>query len=158
MSSRRPREAPGRTAAECPPNRLWADNTYLKTWEGWLYLVAVQDVYSRRIVGWSIADHMRAELVTDGCRWRTRKDLDLAAVDGPGGCYPSGLGLPEVGIVAVPGQRVGAVGAPLQNDGQLPWPGTTFTTARMVVPPNGPPTIDTVIVWAPEGSGRTRAA
>jgi transposase InsO family protein len=35
------------------------------TWEGWLYLVAVQDVYSRRIVGWSMADDMRAELVTD---------------------------------------------------------------------------------------------
>jgi putative transposase len=48
------------------PDRLWvADITYLRTWEGWLYLVAAQDVYSRRIVGWSMADHMRAELVTD---------------------------------------------------------------------------------------------
>jgi putative transposase len=48
------------------PNRLWvADITYLRTWEGWLYLVAVQDVYSRRIVGWAMDSHMRAELVTD---------------------------------------------------------------------------------------------
>jgi putative transposase len=48
------------------PNRCWvADITYLRTWEGWLYLVAVQDVYSRRIVGWAMADHMRTELVTD---------------------------------------------------------------------------------------------
>ncbi len=48
------------------PNRLWvADITYLRSWEGWLYLVAVQDVFSRRIVGWSMADHMRTELVTD---------------------------------------------------------------------------------------------
>jgi putative transposase len=51
------------------PNRsnvLWvADMTYLRTWEGWLYLAAVQDAYSRRIVGWSMADHMRAELVVD---------------------------------------------------------------------------------------------
>ena len=48
------------------PNRLWvADITYLRTWEGWLYLVAVQDVYCRRIVGWCMADHMRTELVTD---------------------------------------------------------------------------------------------
>jgi putative transposase len=48
------------------PNRLWvADITYVRTWEGWLYLVAVQDVFSRRIVGWSMADHMRTELVTD---------------------------------------------------------------------------------------------
>jgi putative transposase len=48
------------------PNQRWvADITYLRTWEGWLYLVAVQDLYSRRIVGWSIADHMRKELVID---------------------------------------------------------------------------------------------
>jgi putative transposase len=48
------------------PDRLWvADITYLRTWEGWLYLVAVQDVFSRRIVGWSMAEHMRAELVCD---------------------------------------------------------------------------------------------
>jgi putative transposase len=47
-------------------NVLWlADLTYLKTWEGWLYLAAVQDAYSRRIVGWSMADHMRTELVID---------------------------------------------------------------------------------------------
>ena len=48
------------------PDRLWvADITYLRTWEGWLYLAAVQDVFSRRIVGWSMADHMRTELVSD---------------------------------------------------------------------------------------------
>jgi putative transposase len=47
-------------------NVLWvADITYLKTWEGWVYLAAVQDAYSRRIVGWSMADHMRTELVVD---------------------------------------------------------------------------------------------
>lgn len=52
------------TAAE--PNTKWvADITYLKSWQGWVYLAAVQDLYSRRIVGWSMADHMRAELVTD---------------------------------------------------------------------------------------------
>jgi putative transposase len=48
------------------PNVLWvADATYLRTWEGWLYLAAVQDAYSRAIVGWSMADHMRSELVVD---------------------------------------------------------------------------------------------
>ncbi len=47
-------------------NRCWvADITYLRSWEGWLYLIAVQDLYSRRIVGWSMADHMRTELVSD---------------------------------------------------------------------------------------------
>jgi putative transposase len=48
------------------PNVLWvADLTYLRTWEGWLYLAAVQDAYSRMIVGWSMAEHMRSELVAD---------------------------------------------------------------------------------------------
>ncbi len=51
--------------AEAPDQRWVADITYLRTWKGWLYLVAVQDLYSRRIVGWSMADHMRTELVTD---------------------------------------------------------------------------------------------
>jgi putative transposase len=55
-----------RNFAAGAPNRCWvADITYLRTWEGWLYLVAVQDLFSRRIVGWAMADHMRAELVTD---------------------------------------------------------------------------------------------
>jgi putative transposase len=48
------------------PDVLWvADITYLRTWEGWVYLAAVQDAYSRRIVGWSMADHMRHDLVVD---------------------------------------------------------------------------------------------
>jgi putative transposase len=48
------------------PDVLWvADITYLGTWEGWVYLAAVQDAYGRTIVGWSMADHMRAELVVD---------------------------------------------------------------------------------------------
>jgi putative transposase len=45
---------------------LWvADITYLRSGEGWLYLAAVQDSYSRAIVGWSMATHMRAQLVVD---------------------------------------------------------------------------------------------
>jgi putative transposase len=55
-----------RKFASSAPNRVWvADITYLPSWQGWLYLVAVQDLYSRRIVGWSMQDHMRSELVTD---------------------------------------------------------------------------------------------
>ncbi len=47
-------------------DRLWcADITYIRTWEGWLYLASVMDCYSRRIVGWAMADHMRAELVVE---------------------------------------------------------------------------------------------
>ncbi len=46
------------------PNLIWvADITEISTWEGSLFLAAVQDVWSRRIVGWAIANHMRTELV-----------------------------------------------------------------------------------------------
>lgn len=56
------------------PNERWvADITYLRTWEGWLYLVAVQDLYSRRIVGWNVCDHMRTELVTDALKMALRQ-------------------------------------------------------------------------------------
>lgn len=48
------------------PNRLWvADITYLRTWEGFLYLAVVVDAFSRRVVGWAMADHLRTELVLD---------------------------------------------------------------------------------------------
>jgi putative transposase len=48
------------------PDRLWvADITYVRTWEGWLYLSFVLDTYSRRIVGWSMANHLKTELVLD---------------------------------------------------------------------------------------------
>jgi putative transposase len=48
------------------PNQKWAvDITYIPTGEGWLYLAGVLDLCSRRIVGWSMADHMRSELVRD---------------------------------------------------------------------------------------------
>lgn len=47
-------------------NKLWCgDITFIRTWEGWLYLATVIDVASRRVVGWAMADHMRTELVTD---------------------------------------------------------------------------------------------
>jgi transposase InsO family protein len=48
------------------PNQKWlADITYVDTAEGWLYLALVLDLFARRIVGWAMADHMRAELVED---------------------------------------------------------------------------------------------
>jgi putative transposase len=48
------------------PDQLWlADITYLPTGEGWLYLAAVLDAFSRRVVGWAMADHLRTELVLD---------------------------------------------------------------------------------------------
>jgi putative transposase len=57
-----------------PAEKLVGDITYVRTWEGWLYLATVIDAYSRRVVGWSIAEHLRASLVGDA--------LEAAA-----GCY-----------------------------------------------------------------------
>ena len=48
------------------PNRVWlSDITYVRTWEGWLYLAVILDAFSRRVVGWALADHLRTELATD---------------------------------------------------------------------------------------------
>jgi putative transposase len=75
------------------PNVLWiADITYLRTWEGWLYLAAVQDAYSRRIVGWSMADHMQKELVVDALQMavsRRRPAPGLIHHSDQGGQYVS---------------------------------------------------------------------
>ncbi len=46
------------------PNQLWvADMTYVPTWAGFIYLAVVLDVWSRRVVGWAIGEHMTVELV-----------------------------------------------------------------------------------------------
>jgi putative transposase len=75
------------------PNVLWvADITYLRSWEGWLYLAAVQDAYSRMIVGWSMADHMRSELVVDALQMavaRRRPDPGLIHHTDQGAQYVS---------------------------------------------------------------------
>lgn len=48
------------------PDSVWCgDITYLRTGEGWLYLATVIDLFSRRVIGWSVADHMRTSLVAD---------------------------------------------------------------------------------------------
>ena len=48
------------------PNKLWvSDITYIWTWEGWLYLSAIMDVYSREIVGWTLYKRMTKELVVN---------------------------------------------------------------------------------------------
>jgi transposase InsO family protein len=47
------------------PNRVWlADITYIPTAQGWLYLAAVMDLFSRKIVGWAMRDHMQVELAS----------------------------------------------------------------------------------------------
>lgn len=73
--SARPVRCPGASAAPdlvdrdftAPaPDRLWvADITYIPTWAGFLYLAVVLDAWSRRVVGWAMASHLRTELVLD---------------------------------------------------------------------------------------------
>ena len=56
----------GRDFSPSAPNRVWAsDISYVRTWQGWLYVAVVIDLYSRRVVGWAVADHMRVELTLD---------------------------------------------------------------------------------------------
>lgn len=51
------------------PDRKWAaDITYIRTGQGWLYLAGVIDLCSRKIVGWSMADHMETQLVSDALK------------------------------------------------------------------------------------------
>jgi transposase InsO family protein len=55
-----------RDFAPAAPDRVWAgDITYIWTAQGWLYLAVVLDLFSRRVVGWAIADHLRSELTVE---------------------------------------------------------------------------------------------
>jgi putative transposase len=94
------------------PNVLWvADITYLRTGEGWLYLAAVQDTYSRQIVGWSMATNMRATLVVDALQMalhRRRPGPGLIHHSDQGSQYVSlafGRAAGEAGIAVSMGSR-----------------------------------------------------
>jgi putative transposase len=79
----RARDLVNRDFTATGPNQLWvADLTYVRTWQGFSYLAFILDVYSRMIVGWQIATHMRSELVVDA--------LEMAV----------GLRQPPAGLVA----------------------------------------------------------
>jgi putative transposase len=86
------------------PNVLWvADITYLRTGEGWLYLAAVQDAYSRQIVGWAMATHMRASLVVDALKMALARRRP-----GPGLIHHSDQGSQYVSLAF--GRAAGAAG------------------------------------------------
>ena len=75
------------------PNRSWAaDFTYIWTAEGWLYVAAVLDLFSRRIVGWAMRSSMTADLVTDALTmalWRRGKPRELLHHSDRGSQYTS---------------------------------------------------------------------
>ena len=100
------------------PNRLWVqDVTQHRTSEGWVYLAVVIDAWSRRVVGWSIADHMRAELVADAidmATWRRRPPEGAIAHSDHGSNYCSwvfGQRLRRAGLLG----SMGTVGDALDN-------------------------------------------
>ena len=119
QTTRRDQNAPGsddlvhRVFTATAPDQLWlADITYLPTWQGFLYLAIVLDAYSRRVVGWAMADHMRAELVVDAlemARWHRRPRGGLVHHSDHGSQYTSlafGRCLREAGIA----QSMGTIG------------------------------------------------
>jgi len=58
------------------PNERWlGDITYIPTRAGWLYLAAIEDLYSRMVVGWSMADHMESRLVVDALEMAVARRL-----------------------------------------------------------------------------------
>lgn len=94
------------------PNALWlADITYVPTLEGWLFLGVVMDMYSRKIVGWSMRDDLKADLVVDALAMavtRRRPPAGLVHHSDRGSQYTSlafGKTLRESGLLASMGSR-----------------------------------------------------
>jgi putative transposase len=62
-------------AAQGPNERWVTDITWIPTREGWLYLAVVEDLFSRRVVGWSLADNMESRLVVDALEMAVKRRL-----------------------------------------------------------------------------------
>ena len=58
--------------ADAPATKLVGDITYIRTWQGWLYLATVLDCFSKKVVGYAMAEHMRTELVSDALSMAAR--------------------------------------------------------------------------------------
>jgi transposase InsO family protein len=95
-SAPRPPDPVDRNFTAARPDQLWvADMTYVRAWSGWAYVAFVLDVYSRMIVGWQVADHMRTELPLDALEmalWRRRINKDSGLI------HHSGRGAQHVSI------------------------------------------------------------
>lgn len=108
----------GRNFTATSPDRLWtADITYVRTQEGFVYLSFVLDVYSRRVVGWSMSDTLRTELVVNALEialWRRKPSSGLVHHSDRGAQYTAlsfGKRLEEAGVVA----SMGRTGSALDN-------------------------------------------
>ncbi len=102
------------------PDELWCvDSTYLRCWEGVVYFAFVIDVYSRMVVGWQFADHMRTDLVLDALRMALARrgpgaDVELVHHSDAGSQYTSfdySQTLDDHGVLA----SIGSVGDAYDN-------------------------------------------
>jgi transposase InsO family protein len=115
----RPPDLVDRKFAATRPNELWlADLTYCSTWEGWLNVSFVLDAFSRMIVGWQIAGHVRTELVLDALEmaiWRRDAGAGSLVHHSDAGCQYTSFRysdrLAEAGIAA----SIGSVGDSYDN-------------------------------------------
>jgi putative transposase len=79
----RPADLLDRHFGAVAPNRRWvADITYVPAESGWVYTAFIMDLFSRRIVGWQVADHLRAEIALDALEMAifVRRDEDLGGL------------------------------------------------------------------------------
>ena len=93
LTARRRPDLVNRDFSASAPNQLWvADFTYGRCWEGVVFFAFVIDVYSRRIVGWQFASHMRTTLVLDALRMALwpGADVELVHHSDRGSQYTSG--------------------------------------------------------------------
>jgi len=117
--AQRPPDLVDRVFTADRPNRLWVvDLTYVATWSGFVYVCFITDAFSRKIVGWRVASHMRTRMVLDAlemARWSRGTRLEgLVAHSDAGSQFTSvrfGERLAELG--AVP--SIGSVGDSFDN-------------------------------------------
>lgn len=103
-----PHDLVNRDFTASAPNRIWtAGITYLPTGEGRLYLAVVLDVFSRKIVRWAMADHLRTELVIDAWRWPVWNRRPA-----PGLIHHSDQGCPIYVVVVQPAVQVSGLSTP----------------------------------------------
>jgi putative transposase len=96
-----------------PPSQVWTtDITCIRTLEGWLYLAVVIDLYSRQVVGWAVADHMRTSLCVSALQmafWRRKPKPGSPHHSDRGGQYASHEYRKQLAIMKM-GQGMGRKG------------------------------------------------
>jgi putative transposase len=115
------------------PNQLWvSDFTYVSTWQGWLYVAFVVDVFARRIVGWRVSSSMRTDFVLDAlgagpvCPPADERDSLVDPSQDRGSQYVSirySERLAEAGIEP-------SVGSPRATATTTPWPRRSTASTR----------------------------